>query len=332
MRRYRRRDMIIGATAATLGAAWSRSGRAAREAPVPFAPGDVLVGCTQLNNAQDDHAGRGRILHYDGSLKPKGTIWLDDTTHIVNGLRFAPDRTLWAFDVFAFKILRIAPTGERLPDFTTVKRPFGNVAFASDGSLYLGEAHIGSKSRVPLRTTIPFLPGTERFGDGHLFLVAGDGKVKREFATQVHGGMGGFQAVSSIALAPDGKSIVYASESGPRLMRYDVVADRQMPDVLRFPDNSGKFFFDVAFDQAGRLLAIRGLTIDALDLDGRVLQSYPLGSFGWASLSRPVTPDHVYATNWFTGDIVKLDLKSGAVLARTNVGARKALAGVAEFA
>ncbi len=39
-----------------------------------FAKGDVFVGATQLNNPDDDHAGRGRILQYDADLNLKGVL------------------------------------------------------------------------------------------------------------------------------------------------------------------------------------------------------------------------------------------------------------------
>ena len=59
--------------------------------------GDVLVGCTLLTDPADDHRGRGRILHYDANLRLRNTLWIEDTTHIVQGLRFAPGGVLWAF-------------------------------------------------------------------------------------------------------------------------------------------------------------------------------------------------------------------------------------------
>lgn len=343
MIRCTRRDVLAGIGAVSVaGAGAARTGNAmplraaAAQEPsrtLAFATGDVVVGCTQLNDPADDHAGRGRILHYDGDLKLRNTLWVDDTTHIVQGLRFAPDRTLWAFDAFAYRIVRFGADGRPLPHFTGAPaRSFGHVTFARDGSFYLGENFSGESSRMRLKTTIPFVPGTKRFGEGHLFSFSREGKLRREYATAVHGGMGGFQALTSSALTRDERTIVYTSESGPRIMRYDVANDRQLPDLLAFPDNSGKWFFDVAFDLDDRLLVVRGTSVDALDAQGKVLRSYPLAQFGWASLSVPVTRTHVYATNWFSGDIAKLDLRTGAVLATANVGARKCLAGVAEFA
>lgn len=302
--------------------------------PVPFAPGDVAVGCTLLNDPKDDHKGRGRILHYDAALRLKNTIWLDDTTHIVQGARFGPDRTLWAFDTFSYRIVRIAPDGRRLPNFQGAPaRSFGHVSFAPDGRFFLGENYVGEKSRLPLRTTLPFMPGTKRLGDGHLFEFSRQGKLLQEHATRTHGGMGGFQGLTSSAIAPDGRTMYYTSESGPTVFRYDLAGRRQLPDLLNFPENSGQFFFDVAFDAGGRLLAVRGQGVDAFDAaSGAKLRSYPLQSFGWSSMSLPVgAKAHVFVTNFFSGEIAKLDLASGKVLARADAGLRKSLAGAAEF-
>jgi hypothetical protein len=219
---WRRRDLLaaLGALPVAAGVAGlPRAGHAADAAvtatPVPFAPGDVVVGCTLLNDPKDDHRGRGRILHYDNQLKLKNTLWLNDTTHIVQGLRFGPDRTLWAFDAFAYRIARFAPDGRRLPNFTGRRRVRSRNTFHPDGRFFLGENFVGEKSRVPLRTTLPFMPGTKRLGDGHLFEFSAKGKLLREHATRVHGGMGGFQGLNSSAITPDGQSIVYTSESGP---------------------------------------------------------------------------------------------------------------------
>lgn len=330
---WRRREFLgaLGATAAALGAPAPARAAQSAAAPVPFAPGDVVVGCTLLNDPADDHRGRGRILHYDRNLELRNTIWLDDTTHIVQGVRFGPDRTLWAFDAFAYKIARFAADGRRLPNFTAAPaRSFAHVTFHPDGRFFMGENFVGEKSRVPLRTTLPFMPGTRRLGDGHLFEFDAKGRLLREHATRVHGGMGGFQGLTSSAITPDGRSIVYTSESGPKVFRWDLVARRQLPNVLDHEDNKGQFFFDLAFDSAQRLLVVAGTRIDAIDLSGRVLRSYALPKFGWASMSTP-TASHVYATNFFTGDIVKLDLASGAILAQANVGIRKSLSGIAEF-
>ena len=298
---------------------------------VPFAPGDVAVGCTLLNSSTDDHRGQGRILHFSGALQLKNTIVFDDTTHIVEGLKFAPDKSLWAFDCFAYKIARVAASGRRLPNFAAPARSFACIDWAADGSFYLGEKLVGSKSKLPLHTTLPFMPGTQRFGDGHLFKFSRKGKLLKEYATPVHGGMVGFQGLTSCALATDNKSLYYTSESGPRLMHYDLVEGKPLPDVLAFAENTNSFFFDVQVDRDSRLLAVRGARVEALDAAGMLLQTYPLAGFGWASMSKPVTDSHFYVTNFFSGEIAKIDLKTGAVLASALTGAHKSLSGPAEF-
>lgn len=299
-------------------------------AAFPFAKGDVVVGCTLLNDPKDDHRGRGRILHYDAELRLRNTLWLDDTTHIVQGLRFGPDRTLWAFDAFSYTIARFGSDGRRLGNFKAPARSFAHITFAKDNRFFLGENFVGDRSRVPLQTTLPFMPGTRRLGDGHLFEFSESGKLLREHATPVHGGMGGFQGLTSSVIAPDGRTLIYTSESGPRIMRWDLVSQRSLPDLVAAPENSGRIFFDVRFDEAGRLLVVTGRSVDALDETGRLVRSYPLGSFGWASLGTP-REGYVHASNFFSGEIACLDLASGEVIARAQTGVRKSASGIDSF-
>jgi len=297
---------------------------------LPFVAGDVVVGCTLLNDAKDDHRGLGRILHYDAELKLRRTIVLDDTTHIVQGLRFGPDRSLWAFDAFAYKIARFGADGKRRANFQAPARSFAHVSFAKDGRFFLGENFVGEKSRVPLGTTLPFMPGTRRLGDGHLFEFSKQGKLLREHATPVHGGMGGFQGLTASTIAADGRTLIYTSESGPRIMRWDLLNRVPLTDLVGGAEAVGKMFFDVQFDEAGRLLVATGRGIEALDNAGRLMRSYPFGSFGWASLGTPRN-GFVHASNFFSGEIACLDLASGEIVARAQTGLRKSASGIDSF-
>ena len=335
MSRLTRRATLGLLASASLGSAVAHLAKAAtpgRNKPVAFERGDVVVGCTLLDNPRDDHAGKGRILHYDGALRLKNTIWIDDTTHIVQGTRFDADGTLWAFDAFAYKIIRFDKRGRRLPNFKAPPRSFAHVSFAPDGRLFMGENFVGEKSRVPLRTTLPFMPGTERFGDGHLFALNRAGKVLKEYKTRTHGGIGGFQGLTASILIDGGKRLIYTSESGPVIFQYDLANDRQLPDFAFHPDNSGHFYFDLALDKSGRLLVVAGSRIEVYELGGRLLKQYPLAGFGWASMSEPVGPAHVLATNFFSGEITKVDLGSGKAVASAQTGINKSLSGVAEYA
>jgi hypothetical protein len=48
-------------------------------------------------------------------------------------------------------------------------------------------------------------------------------------------------------------------------------------------------------------------------------------------MSTPSKSGHVYATNFFSGELARLDLASGEITARAEAGIRKSLSGVAEF-
>ena len=105
----------------------------------PFENEDVFVGATLLNNPDDDHAGDGRIIQFDSDLNEKGVLWTENTTHLVGGLKFGPDKTLWAFDSHSFTVIQIDPDGNQLPAIDFGQRSYSNVSFANDGTLYLGE-------------------------------------------------------------------------------------------------------------------------------------------------------------------------------------------------
>mgnify|MGYP001328680714 CR=1 FL=1 len=125
----------------------------------PFARGDIFAGATVLNRADDDHAGDGRIIQYDSNLQEKGVLWTEGTTHLIGGLAFAPDGTLWAFDSNSFQVLRVSPQGKQLPKIKFADRAFSNINFAKDGTIYLGEHLVGNTVRTRPGTTL----GTTHF-------------------------------------------------------------------------------------------------------------------------------------------------------------------------
>lgn len=315
---------------AGLATVWPTGLQADRGSLLPFRHGDVVVGCTLLDDPKDDHRGRGRLLHYDADLSLRQTLWIDDTTHLIQGLRFDRSRTLWAFDAFAHRVLRFSADGRRLADFPAPSRGFSNITFAKDGRVFLGEFFVGTQSRVPLKTTLPFLPGTRRFGDGHLFEFSRDGRLLHEHTTPVQGGMGGFQGLCFSTLSPDDSTLVYVSETGSRVFRWDLIQRRPLPDLVE-DRGQGTFFFDLAFDGADRLVLIAGTTLEILEWpSGRSLTRWPLPAFGFATLSPPLE-GHTYLCNFFSGEIVRLELASGRITARVETGVRKSASGVVEI-
>lgn len=305
----------------------------------PFAKGDLFVAVTELNNPADDHAGRGRILQFGADLQPKGELWIDVTTHLVGGLKFDADGVLWAFDSHAFKVLNVHRDGRVVVRSEFPARPFSHVNFLKDGSLLLAEHVVGDaiKPEIAARmhTKIPHMPGTTRFGDGHVWKFSRDGRLLREYGTATHGGMGGFLGVTMSAVSPDESTLVYCSETGPRLMRYDLVGDRQLPDLQSFqppfPPGPPPMFFAMDFGPDGTLYVLRGGNIHVVDAAGQTTRQIPLEGFGWALLDVAQDGRHAFASSFFTGEVVKVDLASGAKLGSIQTGAAKAVAGLVEY-
>lgn len=306
----------------------------------PFARGDIFAGVTLLNRQDDDHAGAGRIIQYDSSLQEKGILWTAGTTHLIGGLAFAPDGTLWAFDSSSFTVIRVSPAGKQLPALKLAERALSNISFAKDGTIYVGEHLVGSTVRTrpgtSLGTTLPKLPASDRFGDGHIYQFTQEGKLLKEFATPVHGGMPGFLGVTSSALCADGRRMLYLSELSDSIRVYDLVNDRPLPDLVTYAADSGDLAMAIMFTQDDRLLHIRanfktGFFLEHLSETGEVIRCYPLPGPGWASLGRSTEKDIALVGNFFSGTLAKLDLATGALVARAETGAQRSLAGIAQF-
>jgi len=305
----------------------------------PFEKGDVFVGVTLLNNPDDDHAGDGRIIQYDADLNEKGVLWTEGTTHLVGGLKFGPDGNLWAFDSSAFKVIRVSPKGHQLPEIKFADKSFSNVL--PDGNLIVGEHLVGHEVKLPpdrpLLTTLPFMPGTERFGDGHVFKFTMDGELLQEFDTETHGGMPGFLGCTSTTLLPDGKTLVYASELGNRVFRYDLEADQQLADLITYPEDSGDMVISSVIRQDGTLLHIKanfrkGFVLQTLNADGSVIRTYEMPPPpGWAGIGTSIEDNIAFVGNFFTGNFMKFDLESGESLATAETGVERALAGIAQY-
>jgi hypothetical protein len=305
----------------------------------PWTRGDLFLGITELNDPSDDHAGRGRILQYGPDLIPKGVLELSETNHLVGGLKFDRDGVLWAFDSQGFVVLNIHRDGRVVRRREFGARAYSHVNFTRDGALLFGEHVVGAaiKPEIAARmhTTIPHMPGSTRFGDGHVWKFRNDGTLLKEYATAVHGGMGGFLGVTMSVLSPDESTLVYCSETGPRLLRYDLVNDAQLPDLQSFsppfPPGPPPMFFGMDYAADGTLYVLRGASIHVVDAQGQTTRQIPLEGFGWALMDLAADGRSAFIANFFTGEVAKLDLASGAKVASLATGAVKSLAGLVEY-
>lgn len=320
--------LALAATAGKPGAAGYAS------TAQPFVKGDILVAATIMDNPDDDHGGTGRLIQYDANLKPKGELYLTGTRHKVGGLTFAPDRTLWAFSQLTPAVVEIGPDAVQKPLRTFSGRKYSSVTFGRDGSLYFGEHMLGTQTGHPSVTTkFSLLPGRDVIGDGHVFRHAADGKLLDEYATRADGGMFGFLAITSTVLTDNDSRLIYVSETGKRVMQYDLANRRQLPDLADLagnPDIPMVLVMNPAPD--GRLLISTGKGFFVMDpKSGAVLRNYPLEGMGWAAVNSSADGQFAIIGNFFTGDIVKVRLADGAVVARNNVGQKESLSGIAEF-
>lgn len=295
-----------------------------------LAPGDVLVGATLLDDPADDHAGRGRILRFDADLREKGALWVEGTTHLVGGLGFAPDGTLWAFDSLGWTTVRVGRDGRQVDARHLLDRALSKAVFLPDGHVVLCENFRGSAQPRGLTTRYRYLPDhPTEVGVGGLYEFDAGGALVHTHYPEVSGGVSGSMGITHAALAGDGRTLIYTSETGPRVMRYDLAARRQLPDLLVLPPAAGgppPMVFDVAVAD-GRVLLPLGNRVELLTESGEPVARTPLPGFGWALAAFAREPGMAYAGNWFTGEVVKFALADGAPVASVHVGA-KCMAGL----
>ena len=308
----------------------------------PFAPGDIFLGLTDLNDPTDDHAGDGRIVQYDAGFQKKGELWTEGGHHLVGGLAFDRKGLLWAFNDLS--VIHVDPkTGRQLPlSAKFLPRVYRSANFTADGNVYLGE-HMLAKDPPPgieKLTTIKFprLPDTGWLGHGKIYKYDRDWNLVRQYDVDHAKELTGFKGVTHSTLHPGERFITYTAETSKRIMRFDIDNEKQMLDLVQYPGENmrdGNWAIALRYLPDGRLLVTRGKTMDLLDEQGQVLRTYDLGEgYGWAETALCRDGRHVLLANIWTGIAAKLDLETGAFVATLDTGfkaPRRSLAGIAEY-
>jgi hypothetical protein len=301
----------------------------------PFAPGDLLLGATDLNVPTDDHAGDGRIFQFDKNMQLKGVLYTQGTTHLVKGLTFGPDGLLWAFDSAEHAIIWVDPkTGKQTnPGYKFPSRPWSSAFWDKAGNTYLYEHITGTIDKVPekYRPMTKFVPGTDHVGYGHVLKFGKGGNLIKEFNTETSTSFAGHLGVTSCLLSPDETHLIYTTETSKRLMAYDVVADKQLSDLIQLPQEAREFMFCLGLCADGTIVATRGAKWEHLSADGKVLRTYPLEGPGWAIIKESLNGKSVFVNSFFTGQCLKFDKASGDIVGSCSVPAQRSLAGFAEY-
>ena len=300
-----------------------------------FEVGDIWVAATVMNDPDDDHRGVGRLLQYDADLNLKGELWIPDTSHKLGGLKFGPDGTLWAFAPISWQVVEIGPDGKQKPMRQLANRALSTVTFGGDGEMFFGEHLVGSHRKIPYNTTeFQYLPFTQRIGNGNLFKFSAEGRLLEEFEVDTHGGMAGIHGATNTVLSADGKRMIYCSETGNRVMQYDLEQRKQLPDLRVFDPAKGEPAMIVFMDSLadGTLIVATGAQVLLLDPDtGATLNTIDMPNNGWAAVSAAVEPGHILAGNFFTGEFVKVRVADGEIVARADIGEQRSLSGIAQF-
>ena len=300
----------------------------------PFEAGDIFVAATLMDDPDDDHAGTGRLLQYDANLELKGALYVEGTRHKIGGLTFDADGNLWGFAQLTPAIFQFTPDAQQAPYRKWSDRSFSSVAFAPDGDLYFGEHMAGTSDRAGgnLSTTFRMLPGRDVIGDGWIFKYSREGKELAHFETDYHP-VPPFLAITSMVLADDGERMIYISENGNRVMQFDLVNNKQLPDLSVLTRDSGvpMLLVMVGFDD-GRLLISTNLGFIVMDpASGEILENHALGGMGWAALAPGLDSAHVIVGNFFTGEVIKYSISKREIVASNNIGQKNSLSGVAQF-
>lgn len=288
-----------------------------------FAAGDLLVAASRV--AQDDPNlrdlhGPGRVLQLSRDLTVRRELATGVDGLLVGvGLDPASGRLLCT-DVRARCTTWLAADGSATPGPAVLPvRAFGSLVFAPDGHCFLG---VHSK-----RQPTP----ADGLGEGKL-ARAHFGESRLELLdVEVDGGRFGFHCVTHLALAPDAPVVVYVSEGGRRVMRYDYAARRQLPDFLHLPPEDPRGTYGPALLADGTLLMATGNGFAWFREGGAELHRVECSpGRGWSRITLARDGASFFLSNFLEGIVQRRALPDGAVLAEVALGVRNCVSGLAE--
>ena len=300
--------------------------RAAELGPHAFAPGDIFLGATDVDDSNVDlrkHAGDGRVLHYDAHFNLKGELRTG-----LRGLVIGIDideraQELLVCDSQNKAISRFDKSGQRLSPWPFLPaRSFGAIMF--DGE---GRAIIGVHSDRP-GLTPPGQGGTGAF----LYRADPVAGTIQEFQCDFDGGKFGFHRVTHMYVTPDSARLIYVSENGRRVMQFDLKSGTQAPDLFTLAADDAGGTCGLALHPDGSLMMAKGSAAALYDHTGKIIRRIDVPERkGWSRLQRSKDGKTFYISNFFDGIIQRRDLATLEVLAQHDIGRKYSLTGIAEF-
>jgi hypothetical protein len=82
----------------------------------------------------------------------------------------------------------------------------------------------------------------------------------------------------------------------------------------------------------GALLVVTGAQLVLVEPDtGAIRRIYDMDSFGWAAASPSIDGAYILTGNFMDGEVAKVRVSDGAVVARANIGEKRSLSGIAQY-
>jgi hypothetical protein len=286
-----------------------------------FASRDIFLAATDVDDQNVDlrrHSGPGRILHYDRELTLKGELRTGNIGLVI-GLAFDQrHQELWAADPSAHEVTRFAASGERLPSFDFLpKARIGSIQFLPDGRFVAGVHSSHGED--------PAQPKPKAY------LCSRDEASAEPLAVSIDGGKFRFHGVTHMTVAPDGHTLIYVSETGRRVMRFDLKQRQQLDDWLCLSDDASDGTYGLACLPDGRLLMATGMGAAMFDPAGRLMRRYEIPQRkGWSRLQLSIEPGRFWLSNFFEGLLQQRDIDTGELIREHDIARKYSLCGLAE--
>ncbi len=286
-----------------------------------FEPGDIFLAATDVDDRNVDlrnHSGPGRVLHHDAQLRLKGELRTGQTGLVIGLAWDQRHRELLAADPAAHVVTRFGSDGTRLEPLPFLPRArIGSIQFLPDGRFCAG---VHSKHGEDPANPQP-----------KLYLCDRDAGSALPLAVDIDGGKFRFHAVTHMTLAADGRTLLYVSETGRRVMRYDLAQRQQLPDLLVLAADDPRGTYGLACTPDGRVLMATGSGAAMFAADGSLIRSYDIPERrGWSRLQLSRDPTRFWLSNFFEGILQQRDVESGELIREHDIGRKYSLCGLAE--
>jgi len=286
-----------------------------------FEPGDIFLAATDVDDRNVDlrnHSGPGHILHHDAAWSLRGELRTGQVGLVIELGFDRRHRELLAADPSAHVVSRFAADGSLLEPLPFMPRArIGSIQFLPDGRFCAG---VHSKHGEDPANPQPKLYLCDREA----------GRVER-LEVAIDGGKFRFHAVTHMTLAPDGHTLVYVSETGRRVMCYDLAARKQLDEFLVLTPDDPRGTYGLACTPDGRVLMATGNGAAMFGADGSLLQSYDIPERrGWSRLQLSQDPSRFWLSNFFEGILQQRDVETGALIREHDIGRKFSLCGLAE--